>query len=228
MLAVAVTFVFWSLPLFIVSTVTSGWTTIDFSSVCPFICVLLLLLLLLLHCSDGGGPVNMDDDELFHDCGSSVMVVNDGSLFKLTFLWWWVLLFLDDDDADDDDDERLFSTTVLVFERLCRWTGGDGVDIRSENSSGTSSAAGPTKLSSTGKKNKPFMTPIIMTANSNQKKCRTINSNGDMYNIIMDTNDVTVLWITGGRALWRASRMRRSLLPTDVTNPCKQKKRFFN
>lgn len=207
MFAVAVTFVFWSLPLWVVSTVTSGCTTIRFNSV--------WLWLLLLSV----GPVDMDDDDDFHDCGSSVMVVSDGSLFEMfTCLWWWWGLL----HGANRDDDRLFRTTVLL-ERLCRCVGGDGVDIRSACSSGTSSAAGPIRLSKIGKKNSPLITPIIMTAKRSQKKCRTINSNGDVYSITTARIDVKVPWMTGGRALCRAKRIRRSRLPTDVTKPFKLK-----
>lgn len=117
------------------------------------------------------------------------------------------------------DDDRLFSTTVL-FVRLDRCVGGDGVEMRSECSNGTSSAAGPTRLRRMGKKNSPLTTPIIVTANSSQKKWRTMNSNGDVYSITTAKMDVSVPWMTGGSALCRAKRVLRSRLPTDVTKPC--------
>ncbi len=77
------------------------------------------------------------------------------------------------------DDDRLFRTTVL-FVRLERCVGGDGVDMRSECSSGISSAAGPIRLRRMGKKNRPLITPITITASSSQKKWRTMNSNGEV------------------------------------------------
>lgn len=118
------------------------------------------------------------------------------------------------------DEDRLLSTTVL-FVRFERCVGGDGVDMRSECSRGISSAAGPIKLRRMGKKNNPFTTPITMTANSSQKKWRTMNSNGEVYSITTAKIDVNVPWMTGGSALCRAKRILRSRLPTEVTKPCK-------
>lgn len=109
---------------------------------------------------------------------------------------------------------------VVLDERLCRYVGGDGVDIRSGCSNGINSASGPIKLSNMGKKKRPFTTPIIMTANRSQKKWRTMNSNGDVDNIKTANNDVNVPWITGANAVCNAKRTRRSRLPTDVIKPC--------
>lgn len=91
-----------------------------------------------------------------------MIVVSEGSLLRFTFLWLCLL-------PRDEDDDRLLSTTVLLFGRLLRCDESVGVEMRSGCSSGTSSAAGPMRLSSTGKKKRPLIRPMIMTAKSSQK-----------------------------------------------------------
>uniref|UniRef100_A0A182JAF0 Uncharacterized protein n=1 Tax=Anopheles atroparvus TaxID=41427 RepID=A0A182JAF0_ANOAO len=72
----------------------------------------------------------MEEAELFHDCGSSVIVVSDGSLFRLTLLclWWWCGLV----QLREHDERRLFRMIGLPPDDslLMRFGGGDGVEMR--------------------------------------------------------------------------------------------------
>lgn len=159
----------------------------------------------------------MEEAELFQDCGSSVMVVSEGSLLTLTLLclWWWC-----DFEQFLDEDRLLFRMNALFDTLLIRFGGGDGVDIRLAYSRGMISAPGPTKLSKIGKKNRPLMAPITRTESNSQKKCRTTNSKDDVDSIRTARMEVITAWITGASACSSASLIRRSRLPIAVMKPC--------
>lgn len=76
------------------------------------------------------------------------------------------------------------------FVRCCGF--GDGVDIRLGCSNGIISASGPIRVRRMGKKKRPFIEPITSTLSSIQKKCRTINSIGDVESMKTASIDVIV------------------------------------
>uniref|UniRef100_A0A182LZ31 Uncharacterized protein n=1 Tax=Anopheles culicifacies TaxID=139723 RepID=A0A182LZ31_9DIPT len=92
----------------------------------------------------------------------------------------------------EHEERLLFSTIGLPDDSLLmRFGGGEGVEMRFAYCSGMISAPGPTKLSRIGKKNSPLKAPIRIAESSNQKKCRTTNSNEDVESIKMASADVT-------------------------------------
>lgn len=159
----------------------------------------------------------MDEAELFQDCGSSVMVVSEGSLLTLTLLclWWWC-----DFEQFLDEDRLLFRMKALFEILLIRFGGGDGVDIRLAYCKGMISAPGPTRLSRIGKKNRPLMAPMTSTDSNSQKKCRTTNSNDEVDSIRTASIEVMTAWMTGASECSSASLIRRSRLPIAVMKPC--------
>lgn len=106
--------------------------------------------------------------------------------------------------------------------RRLRGGGGDGVDMRLGLSSGITSAPGPIRLSSIGKKKSPFIAPIKSTESKSQRKWRTINSNGDVDSMSTANTDVKTPWMTGARACSSASLTRLSRDPIDVIKPWKK------
>jgi hypothetical protein len=129
------------------------------------------------------------------------------------------------DDVDDDVVRRVVLIGFLLG-FVVRFSGGDGVDMRLGSLNGITSAPGPIKLISTGKKKRPFNAPIVITDKSNQKKCLTTNSKGDVDSIKMAIVEVITPCSTGASECSSAKRIRRSQFPMAVMKLCKRKKNY--